>query len=129
VVSTRVKTGVPFSVPIPTSVAREILTSPNSHPEYLFWEREDGVEESARKRWTNWIKKVFRTAGMPEGHSHLLRHTFAYDLLSKGVPIEHVSKLLGHSSIKTTEKYYGTWAKGRQNLVDDVVSATWLVSV
>jgi integrase/recombinase XerD len=41
--------------------------------------------------------------------SHRLRDTFAVDLLGKGVPLEEVSKLLGHESIKTTEQHYAKW--------------------
>ena len=36
---------------------------------------------------------------------HLARHTFATMSLSKGVPIESVSKMLGHTNIKTTQIY------------------------
>lgn len=36
---------------------------------------------------------------------HCTRHTFATMLLSKGVPIESVSKMLGHTNIKTTQIY------------------------
>src|ERR1700679_94676 len=46
--------------------------------------------------------------------SHRLRDTFAVDLLSKGVPMEEVSRLLGHTSTRTTEKSYAKWSKGRQ---------------
>lgn len=38
--------------------------------------------------------------------THLGRKTFASTLLNKDVPMETVSKLLGHKSVKTTEKYY-----------------------
>jgi site-specific recombinase XerD len=57
--------------------------------------------------------------------SHRLRDTFAVDLLQKGVPLEEVSKLLGHESIKTTERHYAKWVKGRQDRLDSLVSATW----
>ncbi len=37
---------------------------------------------------------------------HLARHTFATTVtLTNGVPIESVSKMLGHKSIKTTQHY------------------------
>ena len=37
---------------------------------------------------------------------HIARHTFATTVtLSNGVPIESVSKMLGHSSIKQTQHY------------------------
>jgi len=38
--------------------------------------------------------------------THIARHTFATTVtLSNGVPIESVSKMLGHTSIKTTQIY------------------------
>lgn len=37
---------------------------------------------------------------------HSLRHTYGSFLLSKGIPVFNVSRLLGHSSIKTTEQVY-----------------------
>ncbi len=37
---------------------------------------------------------------------HLARHTFATTMtLGKGVPIESVSKMLGHTNIQTTQIY------------------------
>jgi len=36
---------------------------------------------------------------------HALRHTFATTLMRKGIPIPVISKLLGHKSIQTTERY------------------------
>jgi integrase/recombinase XerD len=54
-----------------------------------------------------------------------LRDTFGVDLLEKGVPLEEVSKLLGHESIKTKERSYAKWVKGRQDRLNSLVTATW----
>ncbi len=52
------------------------------------------------------VKKAVSAAKLnPELHFHSLRHGYATTLLTYGVPIYSVSKLLGHSSVKTTEIY------------------------
>ena len=38
-------------------------------------------------------------------HSHLARHTFATWMLANGVSLEHVSKMVGHSNIRQTQRY------------------------
>jgi len=52
------------------------------------------------------FKKAVRAAGMDDKvHFHSLRHSFASNLIMKGVPIYHLKDLLGHSSIAVTEIY------------------------
>lgn len=52
------------------------------------------------------LKIIAKRAGVETHISfHSSRHTFATRALSKGMSIEYVSKLLGHSSIKTTQIY------------------------
>ena len=57
---------------------------------------------------------------------HDLRHTFAARLLTKGVPIYKVSKILGHSSVVVTEQHYGHLSpadlKGAISCIEGVVS-------
>jgi integrase/recombinase XerD len=127
VVTSRQKTGTHVSVPLPPDVAAEIIAvmELNGHPEYIFWNRTDGKPKAAVDVWERAFKRAFKAAGMPSGHSHQLRDTFAVGLLKKGVPLEEVSKLLGHTSIKTTEKSYSPWVESRQNRLDDLVVGTW----
>ena len=44
--------------------------------------------------------------GLKDVRMHDLRRTFGYNLIKQGRPIYEVSKLLGHSSVTTTEKHY-----------------------
>ena len=50
-------------------------------------------------------KQVKRLNINPSINFHSLRHTFASRLVQKGVSIYHVSKLLGHASVTTTQIY------------------------
>jgi integrase/recombinase XerD len=127
VVTSRQKTGTHVSVPLPPDVAAEIIAvmELNGHPQYIFWNRTDGKPKAAVDVWERAFKRAFKAAGMPSGHSHQLRDTFAVGLLKRGVPLEEVSKLLGHTSIKTTEKSYAPWVESRQNRLDDLVVGTW----
>jgi integrase/recombinase XerD len=124
----RAKTGTPVSVPLPHDVAKELLAVENGSSEYFFWSGV-GKPQSATSNWgQRYIAPVFKAAKIhSEGNmlSHRLRDTFAVDLLSKGVPMEEVSRLLGHTSIRTTEKSYAKWSKGRQDRADALVTATW----
>jgi integrase/recombinase XerD len=126
VVTNRQKTGTHVSVPIPPDVATEIKTAMelNENPKYAFWNTGAGKPQTAVTNWQHDLRQVFRAAGMPDGHPHQLRDTFAVGLLEQGIPLEEVSKLLGHESIKTTEKYYAKWVKARQDRLDMLVVAT-----
>ena len=44
--------------------------------------------------------------GVPELQAHRFRHTYATELLRRGVAVEVVAKLLGHTSITTTSDTY-----------------------
>jgi integrase len=130
VIRDRTKTGTPLYIPIPKNVAEELKAVMNGNPVYVFWERK--TETSSEYRHAGYmgeqIAETFKAAKIhSEGHmiSHRLRATFAVDLLSKGVPLEHVSKMLGHKSVTTTERHYAKWVKGRQDRLDSLVSATW----
>lgn len=55
------------------------------------------------------FKSAAKRAGLleikPKLHFHSLRHGFATNSVSKGVPIHHIRTLMGHSNISTTNVY------------------------
>ena len=56
------------------------------------------------------VSKTFKAncqkAKISDARFHDLRRSFGSDLIRKGVPIYEVSRLLGHASVKTTERHY-----------------------
>src|SRR3984893_7397817 len=109
IVTSRQKTGTDVSVPIPPAVANEVLAVLNGNPVYVFWSG-NGKPDTISKKWANvYVTPIFEAAGIERNGnmvSHRLRDTFAVDLLQNGVPMEDVSKMLGHESIRTTERSY-----------------------
>jgi integrase/recombinase XerD len=72
--------------------------------------------------WRKRIADVFKEAKIEDGHTHRFRDTFAAGLLEEGVSLESVSTLLGHQSVKITQKHYSPWVKTRQDALDREVS-------
>jgi len=59
-----------------------------------------------RVKTLNWyFRKAVKSAGLSDFRIHDLRHTFASWLVSEGVELIKVRDLLGHTSIRMTERY------------------------
>ena len=60
----------------------------------------------SNQKYNDYLKLLAAGAGIQKRlTTHTARHTFATYLLNKDVPIESVSKAMGHSNIKMTEHY------------------------
>jgi integrase len=77
----------------------------NFECDYLFVGRGGGLTTN---RMRDIINETIKKSGLSGSHlhPHAFRHSFAHILLECGNTVDCVSKMMGHSSIKTTESYY-----------------------
>ena len=69
-------------------------------------EEQDELWNYRRDFVSHKFKREVRRLGIKDARFHDLRRTFGYNLIKQGRPIYEVSKLLGHSSVTTTERHY-----------------------
>jgi integrase len=67
--------------------------------------------------------KVCAKAGLVGWHPHELRHSAASIMLAAGVPLEVVSRVLGHASIRITADVYGHMMDPQRQQAADAMSA------
>lgn len=120
------KTGTPVYCPLPQDVVTKLNAVENDNDRYFFYDG-SSQRESMVKSWDRVFKKVGQAAVPPVAncHPHRFRDTFAVSLLLKGVSLDSVSKLLGHSSVKITERHYAPWVKARQDQLESEVRKIW----
>lgn len=116
------KTGKAVYVPLPPIVVQALKAADDGNA-MPFWSGA-GKIKTALTEWQERLKKVFVIAGIPDGHGHRFRDTFAVFLLEKGVPLEVVAALLGNT-VKVCEKHYAPWIESRQIQLERAVKATW----
>jgi integrase/recombinase XerD len=106
------KSGKSRKVPIRTPLAiilKEWKEATNPLPsDYIFSNVNDiaGKQKMNPFRISQTFKRFVRMAQLPENcNIHGLRHSFGTDLLRKGIPINRVSEMMGHSTIEVTKIY------------------------
>ena len=93
----RQKTDVQYVIPV-LPIAKEILEKYNY-----------SLPTISNQKYNQWLKVLGELSGLKKNlHSHLARHSFACLLLNGGVDMKTISRTLGHSSMKITEKIYAT---------------------
>jgi integrase/recombinase XerD len=96
---------VPVWSVLPDFVVEALEAAPRLSDQYFFWTGRS-TTHTALGIWQRTLRNLFKRAGIEKGYAHRFRDTFAVELLLSGVPTEEVSVLLGHSSIRITQKHY-----------------------
>lgn len=100
----RQKTDTRSNIPL-LPMAEEILDKYNHHPQCL----NEGklLPVLSNQKMNSYLKEIADLCGInKELTFHIARHTFATTVtLTNGVPIESVSKMLGHKNLRTTQHY------------------------
>ena len=100
IIGKREKTDVSFNIPL-LDIPRQILEKyARKLPNNMV------LPVPSNQKMNAYLKEIGDLCGIEKELTfHLARHTFATLTLSKGVSIESVSKMLGHTNIKTTQIY------------------------
>jgi integrase/recombinase XerD len=118
------KSGVPVYAVLPDIVIAAIESTPLLTVTHFFWNGADQLD-CVVGSWQRRPRKLFRLAKISEGHAHRFRDTFATELLLVGVPMDRVATLLGHQSVKVTEKFYAAWTAERQRQAEADLERAW----
>ena len=104
IMADRVKTGTPFKIPLlPKALA--LVEKYSAHSKVLH--NGSLLPKLSNQKLNSYLKEIADLCGIAKNLTfHMARHTFATTVtLSNGVPIETVSKLLGHTKLATTQIY------------------------
>jgi integrase/recombinase XerD len=109
------KTGVPLYVRLHPDCVKALLALPVESP-YFLWSGKSKIETAtgSARRTVDCISRISGVKARP----HRFRDTFAVELLAHGEDIRTVQLLLGHESLKTTERHYAPFVKRFQDRLD-----------
>jgi site-specific recombinase XerD len=102
--TSRQKTETPSRIPI-LAPALELIDKYSDHPDCI--SKNILLPVLSNQKMNAYLKEIADVCGIEKELTfHIARHTFATTItLSNGVPIETVSKMLGHKSLRTTQIY------------------------
>ncbi len=104
IVDSRKKTDVDYNIPL-LPPALELLEKYENNPDCT--SKGIPLPVLSNQKMNDYLKEIAGVCGINQTLTfHIARHTFATTVtLLNGVPIESVSKMMGHTNIKTTQIY------------------------
>ena len=107
------------TVYIPNAII-DVLNKIDNKEDLLFKD-DEGNPLKGKNISTQWTK-ILKECNIPHKRFHSIRHTYASMLLSKGVDIETVAELMGHSAISITQIYLHSSSKSKNKSVNKLNS-------
>lgn len=81
------------------------LIDVNSGPYCFPWHQQIAAEPKSKARLSTMFARLCAKVGIEGMVFHELRHTYITECRNKGIPIPHISALVGHTNTQTTEGY------------------------
>lgn len=104
---------VPMHPVVQAAVADLDLLERLTGTDHVWYSRPGGGNHTERSRpigegtFHRWYGRSLAAASVAYRNPHTTRHTFATRCLRVGIPVERVSLLMGHTSVRTTFDLYG----------------------
>ena len=100
----RTKTGTPFKIPL---LPKASILVDKYKNDFRTSSNDNLLPKLSNQKLNSYLKEIADLCGIKKNLTfHMARHTFATTVtLTNGVPIETVSKLLGHTKLATTQIY------------------------
>lgn len=100
----RIKTGTPFKIPL---LPKASILVDKYEDDFRTSNNDNLLPKLSNQKLNSYLKEIADHCGIRKNLTfHMARHTFATTVtLTNGVPIETVSKLLGHTKLVTTQIY------------------------
>ena len=118
------KGGEPRTLPMSYRLLAALQGLDLTRPDLINRDSPHGQGQCTPDAITNLIERAARLASLGHVHAHVLRHTFATRLLSRGVDVRTVQQLMGHRDIKTTLTYLHLIRGAERRAIDALEPAT-----
>lgn len=115
------KTKVPVCCPLPEVVLEALDDIEPVSDKHFFWTGASDTRSITGHRQRR-FQKLFKLSGVKDAHPHRSETRFRWSCSS---PLEQVSILLGHSSVRITERHYSPWILARQEQLEAAVRKAW----